>query len=72
MYEDDDYDGVQYDTFNGPRAAYRCVLCGETYPRPERLNNRNECADCVGAAGRPYAVSIGERASVTVTWWWQR
>ena len=50
MYEDDDYDGVQYDTFNGPSAAYRCVLCGETYPRPERLNNRNECVECTDAA----------------------
>jgi predicted SprT family Zn-dependent metalloprotease len=50
MHEDDGYDGIQYDTFNGPRASYRCVLCGETYPRPERLNSRNECADCVGAS----------------------
>ena len=46
----DDYDGIQYDTFNGPRAAYRCVLCGETYPRGERLNRYNECAECVDYA----------------------
>jgi hypothetical protein len=47
---DNDFDGVQYDTFNGPAAAYRCVLCGETYPRSERLNSRNECTECTDAA----------------------
>lgn len=44
---DEDYDGVQYDTFNGPQESYRCVLCGDVYPRRERLNDASECIECV-------------------------